>query len=56
MADILMRLEKFNIVTPTEQQEIIDFAMSEIRTLRNTLELMARDLEKHSPEFSEAMV
>lgn len=49
MPDILERLEKFVLYSAGEQQEIRDFAQSEIRTLRNTVEIMGRELERLNP-------
>tara|TARA_R110000765_G_scaffold245803_3_gene347957 strand:+ start:13 stop:687 length:675 start_codon:yes stop_codon:yes gene_type:complete len=46
MPDILERLEKFSVYSVTEQQEVIDYSMSEIRNNRNTMELMGREIER----------
>jgi hypothetical protein len=49
MPDILDRLEKFSLYNHNEQREILDYAISEIRNNRNTMELMGREIERISP-------
>jgi|TARA_Y100000310_G_scaffold146443_1_gene145791 hypothetical protein len=46
MPDILERLEKFALYSAAEQREVLDYAMSEIRNSRHTMELMGREVER----------
>ncbi len=46
MPDILERLEKFSVYSAGEQREVLDYAISEVRNNRHTMELMGREIER----------